>query len=216
LQDKLAVMWGAVAAAAPGGRRQGGDREPLESIADLRVGSMLHEFTERKHAHLQLLLQHGRSGTARLLQQASLAAQRGPLTMAARAAAARVEPEQRRRGQRHRDFKQKQQQRRLAQQAAAPGQDGQETGGALLEAAAAPAGGGVALAGSAGAFSTASDRKRQAKQRLERERVPRKARARAKGAGGAAGGGAAAGGYRGIITQVEQREQQRQQDIRRR
>ncbi|KAI3425156.1 hypothetical protein D9Q98_008927 [Chlorella vulgaris] len=215
-QDKLAVMWGAVAAAAPAGRRQGGDREPLESIADLRVGSMLHEFTERKHAHLQLLLQHGRSGTARLLQQASHAAQRGPLTMAARAAAARVEPEQRRRGQRHRDFKQKQQQRRLAQQAAAPGQAGQEAGGALLEAAAAPAGGGAALAGSAGAFSTASDRKRQAKQRLERERIPRKARARAKGAGGAAGGGAAAGGYRGIITQVEQREQQRQQDIRRR
>ena len=206
LQDSLAAMWrkvspAAVVSAGAGPSSRAAQPQHPESIADLRLGTMLHEFTERKHAQLQLLLEHGRRGTARLLAQAA-AATRAQLAQAAT----------RRRGQARHRFKAEQEQRQLARQARQPG--GGEREQPVLDGAAAAPSAATATQHTAGAFSTAADFKKQRMKKQQRERGLRQAAAAAAAGGDEAAG--AATGFRGIITQVQRREQQREQDIRRR
>lgn len=239
-QGKLAAMWRAVAAAPANGVHPGQPpAPPPESIADLRLGGMLHEFTERKHAQLQLLLELGRSGMAKRVA----AAQEATAAAAAAAAAAprrtvRIvapgeEQQEDGRGRRkeastaarQRERREKEQ-RQLVEAAAAGPQHAQRSASdaagdaAPLLPDAAPAAPSNAVAPPPGprpgaAFSTAMPARRAREyKRAARQREARAAAASADG--GELPAGAAASGYRGVISQVQRRQQQREQDIRRR
>lgn len=234
-------MWLALAAAPGGGRPAQPPAPPPESIADLRLGSLLHEFTERKHAQLQLLLELGRSGTAKRVAAvqeaaavAAAAAAAGPRRVV-RIVAPGEEQQEDGRGRRkevstaalQKERREKEQQKLVEVAASGPqraqrGASGAADGAVPLlpdEAPTVPS----PTAGVApppgprpgAAFSTAVPvRKARQYQRAARQREARAAAASADGADLPAD--AAASGYRSVISQVERRQQQREQDIRRR
>lgn len=269
LQDKLAAMWQAVGPPLPAAAdsdpeeaaeqldgagprlaqraqlaaRHGGDGLP-ESVADLRVGELLHEFTERKHVQLALLLEHGRGGARRLLDAAAAArAQRAAAAAAAargprRVVTVRLPPElQAELDQQQLQGQQGQQQgggRRRARLAAARPRPRRKADAQLTaeqESLLLPAPGeqGPTLEAQAGA-AAAADAASQGAAAAAAQAPPgvaysalaskqakqKQRRQRQRAASAASGREPPPGSLQGAIVQVERRRQQREEDIRRR